>query len=173
MERVELAARLIQQGFASQHFTTASELAQLLSELEAGAECAWRYEEAIDFQLHCVTCFGIRGLRVSIALADERPDDAPAAGAMLRHCRLDQHYSLTHFAALLLHAGMESSLIETRQDLEDILDFMERGALCPFFGQEAGSFARALREVLSDECASAIIVAQSTDLLRQILPKYW
>ncbi len=173
MGPADLAAWLIQQGFASQRFTTVSELAQLLRTMEAGAPSVWRCEEAVDFQLLCVSCFGVQGLRVSVALAAERPEEAPRAGAMLRDCRIDQQYSLPRFAALLLHAGMQSALIETTEDLVDILEFMERGALCPFLGRESGSFARALGEVLSDDCASAIVLAQATDLLRQILPNFW
>jgi hypothetical protein len=173
MEPADLAAWLIQRGFASRHFATASELAQLLSELEAGAPCVWRCEEAVDFQLQCVSCFGVGGLRVSVGLAEERPEEAPEAGAILRDCRISHRYSRSQLAGLLLHAGMESPLIESREDLADILEYMERGALCPFLGREGGSFDRALHEVLSEDCASAIVLVQTTDLLRQILPKYW
>ena len=173
MELVDLAAGLIQHGFVSGHFTTESELAQLLSDIEAGEAIPWQREELLDFQLYCVSCFGIRGLRVSREVAAERPEEAPQAGYMLRAARVAQQYSLPHFAALLMHAGMRSFLIETREDLVDILDHMEHGALCPFLGHEAATFAEALHEVLPDESASAVTMAQATDLLRQILPRYW
>jgi hypothetical protein len=55
---------------------------------------------------------------------------------------------------------MGFALIETAEDLVDIVDIlecMEQGALCPFLGHEGGCFARALGEVLSDECVSAIV----------------
>jgi hypothetical protein len=168
----EVAERLVGLGFVSQHFTTAPELAQLLEDFEAGVPCVWRCEEGLDFQLCCIACFGIPGMRVSVALSGERPDEAPQAGEVLRACRVNVQYQLPYFAALLLLAGLESALVETKEDLVDILDFMEHGAISPFLGPENGSFLRALREVLPD-CASTIGLEISNDLLRQILPKYW
>jgi hypothetical protein len=168
-----LASQLIEHGFTSRHFSTERELVQVLSALEGGGPCVFQCEEAIDFQFMCVACFGVQGLRIGAAFATERPSVAPQAGALLRECRLRQRLTWVQLADRLLRAGMESTLFETRDELAEVLEWMEGGALCPFTQQEYGRFAAALTEALGEECASEIGLAQSTDLLRQILPQYW
>ena len=145
---VDVAARLIQQGFVSRYFSTDRELALLLSDLEASDRCLWECEEAVDFQLQCLTCFGIPGMRVSAALGSDRRYSAPTAGATLRYFRLHRQYSRAELADLLLAEGFESPLIDSRADLEEILHYMEQGALCPFMEREEGRFVEALRGAL-------------------------
>jgi hypothetical protein len=57
--------------------------------MKAGAPRVWRCEESVDCQLQYVSRIGFQGLRVSVALAAEHPEEVPRASAMLRDCRID------------------------------------------------------------------------------------